>query len=92
MIRESRVEKRLVDAVRAVGGFAYKWTSPGRRGVPDRLVLLPDGELVFVEVKSPGGTLSPVQRVEIDRIRSLGFRVEVVSDEDGIERVMGVRS
>lgn len=40
-IRESGVEKELVARVQGAGGEAYKFTSPGRRGVPDRLVLLP---------------------------------------------------
>ena len=85
MIRESLIDRRLVQRVKKAGGVAYKWESPGRNGVPDRIVLLPDGEVVFAEVKAPGGVLSPIQRVEIDRIRSLGFRVVIVWDDDGIE-------
>lgn len=88
MIRESRIERRLVDAVKKAGGHAYKFTSPGQAGVPDRIVLLPDGEVVFAEVKAPGGSVSPIQRVEISRIRRLGFRVVIVDDEDGIDDVL----
>lgn len=88
MIRESLIEKRLVAAVKSAGGVAYKFTSPARSGVPDRIVILPGGRVTFVEVKSPGGCISEIQKVEIARLRSLGCRVVVVHDSDGIERVL----
>ena len=47
--RESIIEKHLVAEVKKAGGRAYKFVSPGRRSVPDRIVLLPGGRLVFVE-------------------------------------------
>lgn len=88
MRREALVERRLVRAVERVGGFAYKFESPGRAGVPDRVCLFPDGRIVFVEVKAPGGKVSELQKVEIARIRALGFEAVVVFDDDGIARVV----
>jgi Holliday junction resolvase len=52
--RESLIEKHLVAEVKKAGGVAFKFVSPGRRSVPDRIVLLPGGRLVFVECKAPG--------------------------------------
>ena len=46
------MEKRLVAAVEQAGGLAWRFTSPGRRGVPDRICLFPNGRLAFVEVKA----------------------------------------
>lgn len=60
-MREREVERRLVTAVKKRGGLAPKFTSPGLDGVPDRLVLLPDGRLAFVEVKAPGQKMRPLQ-------------------------------
>ena len=53
-MRENEVEKRFVEAVRAVGGQALKFTSQTMNGVPDRLVLLLGGKCAFVELKAPG--------------------------------------
>lgn len=53
-VREEVIERHLVNEVKKAGGIAYKFTSPGRRGVPDRIVLLPNGKIIFVECKAPG--------------------------------------
>ncbi|OMQ26876.1 VRR-NUC domain-containing protein [Serratia oryzae] len=86
-IRESVIEANLVKQVKAAGGTAYKFTSPGRRGVPDRLVLLPGGRAVFVECKAPGETPRPDQLREHNRLRALGFAV-VVLDSKNMEGIL----
>ena len=53
-MREKFVEQKLVRAVKAMGGIAPKFTSPGMAGMPDRLILLPDGKMGFVELKAFG--------------------------------------
>lgn len=58
---EAKIEAYLKDQVKKNGGLALKFVSPGYNGVPDRLVLLPDGAVVFVEVKSATGKLSALQ-------------------------------
>ena len=59
---EKQIEAYLVRRVRELGGVAYKFTSPAHRGVADRIVCLPDGSTWFVELKAPGGRLSPLQK------------------------------
>jgi hypothetical protein len=59
---EKQIEAHLVSQVKKLGGVAYKFTSPAHRGVADRVVCLPDGSTWFVELKAPGGRLSPLQR------------------------------
>lgn len=53
-MREKTIERKFVAAVKAAGGLALKFTSPGFDGMPDRSVLLPGGKMAFVEVKAPG--------------------------------------
>ena len=77
-MRESKIEKVLREAVESKEGIAYKFVSPGRRGVPDRLVLFPGGRAYFVELKTKKGKLSPMQEREIDRLRRMGHSVAVV--------------
>jgi hypothetical protein len=61
-VKESTIEKHLVAQVKALGGMAYKFTSPAHRGVADRVVCLPNGQTWFVELKAPSGRLSPLQK------------------------------
>ena len=54
MMREKQIEQKLVKAVKAEGGMCPKLVSPGTDGMPDRMVLLPEAHIGFVEVKAPG--------------------------------------
>ena len=60
---ERDVERYLTKRVEAIGGRAYKFVSPGRAGVADRIVCLPSGETWFIEVKTEGGRMSALQNV-----------------------------
>lgn len=88
MTLERTIEAALVRSVEKMGGQAYKFTSPARRGVPDRIVVLPGGRVMFVEVKSSRGVLSALQEIEISRLRDLGVRVEVVRSAAEVAEVL----
>ncbi|AYD44698.1 VRR-NUC domain-containing protein [Yersinia rochesterensis] len=81
-IREDSIEDNLVKEVKKSGGIAYKFVSPGRRSVPDRLVLLPDGKVIFVECKAPGEKPTSAQLREHEKLRALGFIVHVLNSKD----------
>lgn len=86
---EKQLEQKLKAEVSTHGGIAYKFVSPGHVGVPDRVVLLPGGRVVFVEVKAPGaGRLSKMQAREIRRIRELGVECYVLDKPELIERII----
>ena len=78
---EKTVERELVKRVKEEGGIAYKFTSPNRRSVPDRLCLLPGGKILFVECKAPGKKPTKLQAREHERLRAMGFEVVVVDDK-----------
>lgn len=91
--RESKIEARFVQAVEAAGGMALKFTSPGARGVPDRLTLL-HGRAVLVEFKSATGVLAPWQQRMHERLRTpaVGADVRVVAsfeEADALLRELG---
>ncbi|OKP02580.1 VRR-NUC domain-containing protein [Xenorhabdus eapokensis] len=86
-IREDVIEKYLVNEVKKTGGIAYKFISPGRRGVPDRIVVLPSGRVVFVECKAPDEKPRPEQLREHERLRALGHEV-VVLDSKNLEGIL----
>jgi hypothetical protein len=62
-MRESEIEAYFKWSVEMVGGITYKFTSPSHRGVADRIACLPDGQTWFVELKTKGGRLSPLQKL-----------------------------
>ena len=89
-MRESTLERHLVQHIRTIGGLCLKFVSPGYAGVPDRVVLLPGGEVVWVELKTPEGVVSPVQRRMHAKLRHLVQRVEIVRTDADIRRVFPV--
>ncbi|MFL0197368.1 VRR-NUC domain-containing protein [Clostridium sp. WILCCON 0269] len=84
-MRERDIEKYLVDKIRNAGGKAYKFVSHGNAGVPDRLVLLPGGKIIFVELKALGREPTPLQLVQHRRIRNLGFKVLVIDNKQAVD-------
>ena len=79
-MREKKIEKMLVKAVKAEGGICPKFVSPGTDGMPDRIVLLPEGRIGFVEVKAPGKKPRLLQEKRHKELRALGFLVFVLDD------------
>lgn len=86
-MRESQIEARLVRRIRELGGIAYKFTSPARRSVPDRLCILPDGVSFFVECKRPGEKPTEAQAREHAKLRALGHRVFVVDSYELVDSI-----
>jgi hypothetical protein len=70
-MKESEVENHFVWTIERMGGKTYKFTSPGRKGVADRIACLPDGQTWFVELKTKGGRLSALQKLFADDMARL---------------------
>ena len=81
---EKTTERKLTVAVKKAGGNAVKFVSPSFDGMPDRLVLLPDGLIAFVELKAPGKRPRPLQEARHRLLRSLGFKVYVIDKPEQI--------
>ncbi len=65
--------------------MALKFVSPGMAGIPDRLVLLPEGRIYFVELKAPGKNLRPLQVKRKRQLEALGFKVYVIDSYEKIQ-------
>ena len=82
---EKDIEAKLRRAVEKHGGLCLKWVCPGWSGVPDRIILLPKGLLMFVELKRPkGGKVETLQKWWHRKLTGLGFDCWFVFDERGI--------
>lgn len=86
-MRESFIEEKLRKAVKQKGGICWKFTSPGTAGVPDRIILMPEGRFAFVEVKAPGEKTRPLQLSRHRLLRRLGFKIYVLNN---IEEIGGI--
>lgn len=87
-VREKQVEQALVKETRQSGGMCPKLVSPGTDGMPDRLVLLPEGHMGFVEVKAPGEKPRPLQQKRHEQLRNLGYTVTVLDDPQQIPEIL----
>ena len=87
-MNEKTIERKLVDMARKAGGLAVKFVSPGFDGVPDRIVLFPGGRVGFVELKSPGKRMRPLQVRRKKQLEGLGFMVFCVDAVEQIEEVL----
>lgn len=85
---ERVIEAYLVKRVKDMGGIAYKFTSPSRRSVPDRIVVLKDKHIFLVEVKSTVGKLTEGQEREIGKLRDLGQRVFVCNSKEQVDQLL----
>ncbi len=83
-MKESAIEAKLVRMVRDMGGLCFKFVSPGNPGVPDRLIILPGGRVVFVELKTEVGRLANIQKWQLEEMRRRGADVRVLK---GLEQV-----
>ena len=83
-MREKTIEQKLAFSVKKCGGICPKFVSPGFDGMPDRLILMPGGKLAFAEVKAPGKKPRKLQKARHKLLKSLGFSVYVLDDEEQI--------
>lgn len=88
---EKEIEAKLKKRVEELGCMCLKFESPGFTGVPDRIILMPGGLVLFVELKAPGKKERPRQEYVQKQFRKLGFRViSTVDGEDGINQVVAL--
>lgn len=85
---EREVEQALVRQVQKAGGIAPKLTSPANAGMPDRLIILPQGKVCFIEVKAPGKKPRPLQQRQIQRLTNLGCMVRVLDNPQKIPEII----
>lgn len=92
---EKYIERKLRDTVSQGGGLCLKWVCPGWSGVPDRIILLPGGRVIFAEIKRPkGGKVSPLQELWAKKLTDLGFtywRIKTLGDVEDFKQIHLIR-
>jgi len=87
---EKTTERYLKDQIVKLGGFSAKWVSPNMAGVPDRICFLPNGFIVFVEIKSEGLKPTPLQEFVFKRLNMLGQPVFIVDTKEKVDALLDI--
>lgn len=85
---EKEIENKLTEMVKRHGGLCLKWVCPGWAGVPDRIILLPEGRIIFCELKRPkGGKLRLLQTWWRKRLQAFGFLSVIIKNAEEVEQL-----
>jgi len=85
MKNEKTIERQLREKVKKLGGMAIKITSPSFTGLPDRMILMPEGQIYFIETKSTGDKPRKRQLYVHKQLRNLGFEVFVIDSQKELD-------
>lgn len=85
---ERDIETRMVKAVKERGGLCYKFISPNNPGVPDRIIITPNGKIVFVELKTEVGRLANIQKWQLGEMRKRGVDVRVAKGWSAVKDLL----
>ena len=84
-MKEKLIEAHFVWAIERIGGKSYKFMSPAHKGVADRIACLPDGRTIFVELKTKGGRLSPLQKIFAEEMKRLNQQYTTLWSKEQID-------
>ena len=86
-MREKQIESKLTKSVKKLGGLCEKWNA-GTSGWPDRIILFPDGNIAFAEIKAPNQKPRRLQTARHNALMKLGFRVYVIDNINKIGEIL----
>jgi len=82
---EKDIERKLTEEVKKLGGLSIKLLPSLINGLPDRMLLLPGGRIIFMELKSTGEKPRKIQIFIHKRFKTLGFPVYVGDTWEGVK-------
>lgn len=85
---ESLIEQHLVREVNRRDGLCLKFNSQSMTGIPDRIILVKNGTVGFVEVKQKGKKPRPLQELRMKQLRQLGFKVYTLDEKEKIGEIL----
>lgn len=86
--KESEIERYFVTEIKRHGGLCIKVIPDYARGFPDRCVILPRGGVIWVELKRSTGAVAAAQKIQHEKLRRLGQRVEVLWSRVEVDRLL----
>ena len=88
-LSEQAIQKKIINQLEREGYLVLKLIKCNKNGYPD-LLAVKENDTMFIEVKKPGGTVSPEQINFIDQMQKRGCVAGIAhSPEEAIEIVNG---
>lgn len=87
-VSEKSIERYLVEQAKQNGLPCLKYSNPNMVGYPDRLLVLPDGRVIWVELKSKGRKPTKIQQVRIAELSGMGHTVRVIDNKADIDELI----
>lgn len=87
-ISEKAIERYLVEQAKLYGLLCLKYSNPNMTGYPDRLLVLPDGRVVWVELKSKGRRPTKLQKLRHNELSEMGHLVRVIDNKPEIDELI----
>lgn len=87
-MNEKLIERKLRESVKKLGGIALKFSSSYHRGMPDRIVLMPEGRIAFAELKTTGKKPTELQKKAIAELQAMGFKAEVIDSQEVLNKFL----
>ncbi|MBW0761349.1 VRR-NUC domain-containing protein [Mammaliicoccus lentus] len=86
MKSEKSIEKYLKTNIELLNGFCLKWVSPGTKGVPDRIILMPKGKTYLVELKTEKGKTSATQKYIHKKFKEIDHKVYILNSKIEVDK------
>ena len=87
-VSEKMIERYLAEKAKNIGLPCLKYSNPNMVGYPDRLLVLPDGRVIWVELKSKGRKPTKIQQVRIAELSGMGHTVRVIDNKADIDELI----
>jgi len=87
MTTERVLQKKIVEYFKKISIIAVKTDSPSTRGWPDLTVILPTGEVHFLEIKTTTGKLSVHQQRIHQQLKEQNANVHTVRSLEEVQRL-----
>lgn len=87
-VSEKSIERYLVETARLHGLPCLKYSNPNMVGYPDRILVLPDAKVIWVELKSRGRKPDLRQHIRHYELTAMGHQVLVIDNKTDIDKLL----
>lgn len=87
-VSEKAIERYLVEQAKQNGLLCLKYSNPNMVGYPDRLLVLPGGGVIWVELKSKGRKPTKIQQMRMAELTGMDHLVRVIDNKPDIDELI----
>ena len=74
---EQQIQTKKIKELEAQGYYVSKLTKTNKNGIPDLIAIPPNSDVLFIEVKTPGGKATKLQEYRHKELTDKGIKVEI---------------